>query len=160
MFDNEVSYSNSYKGFSFRESCTNSGSLNYCGGLGDTRAAGSFHNTQPSSSPFTVLTSDKEVHTFSTSGIGYEHLEATGTGSFVSISQDIGQYYTSIAECNTLTNALPRTNTTSDSGSGREDGDYTGELLPVGDMLLPMLALACAYILTKIFRNRKISKAL
>jgi hypothetical protein len=27
-------------------------------------------------------------------------------------------------------------------------------------MLLPMLAMACVYILTKIFRNRKISKAL
>ena len=146
MFEDEVSYSNSYKGFSFRESYTNSGSQNT--------------HANASNSPFTVLTSDKEVHSFSTSGIGYEHLEATGTGSFVSISQDIGQYYTSIAECNTLTNALPRTNTTSDSGSGREDGDYTGELLPVGDMLLPMLAMACAYILTKIFRNRKISKAL
>ncbi len=52
MFDNEVSYSNSYKGFSFRESCTNSGSLNT--------------HADASNSPFTVLTSDKEVHSFST----------------------------------------------------------------------------------------------
>jgi hypothetical protein len=36
-------------------------------------------------------------------------------------------------------------------------GDST---VPVGDMLLPLLAMAAAYIIVKLFRNRKTSQAL
>ena len=41
----------------------------------------------------------------------------------------------------------------------QQEGDATGEV-PVGDMLLPLLAMAAAYIIVKLFRNRKTSQAL
>ena len=44
----------------------------------------------------------------------------------------------------------------SDRGPGT---DATGEV-PIGDMLLPLLAMAAAYIIVKLFRNRKTSQAL
>lgn len=58
--------------------------------------------------------------------------------------------------------------TSSGSGGGRpglpntgeETPPATGELVPVGDMLLPMLAMAVVYVVVKFFRKRKISKAL
>ena len=37
--------------------------------------------------------------------------------------------------------------------------DATGEV-PMGDMLLPLLAMAAAYIIVKLFRNSKTSQAL
>ncbi len=44
--------------------------------------------------------------------------------------------------------------------SGRGPGtEATGEV-PIGDMLLPLLAMAAAYIIVKLFRNRKTSQAL
>ena len=39
------------------------------------------------------------------------------------------------------------------------EGDATGEM-PVGDMLLPLLVMTLAYIIVKLFRNRKTSQAL
>lgn len=36
----------------------------------------------------------------------------------------------------------------------------TGSLLPVGDMLIPMLLIALGYVVVKLFRNRKTSQAL
>ena len=147
MFDNEVSYSNSYKGFSFRESCTNSGSLNYYGGPGDTRAAGSFHNTQPSSSPFTVLTSDKEVHSFSTATYDSDNWNAystTGTSSFVDIHQQVSQSVTS--------SILPQMRAgiqfpdSTQGGyvppTGQTDPEFAS---PIGEPLLPIFLLACLY---------------
>jgi hypothetical protein len=40
---------------------------------------------------------------------------------------------------------------------GNAVGDNT---VPVGDMLLPLLAMVAAYIIIKLFRNRKTSQAL
>ena len=47
----------------------------------------------------------------------------------------------------------PRRN---DRGPGT---DATGEV-PIGDILLPLLAMTAAYIIIKLFRNRKTSQAL
>lgn len=41
----------------------------------------------------------------------------------------------------------------------KQEGDATGEM-PVGDMLLPLLVMTLAYIIVKLFRNRKTSQAL
>lgn len=41
----------------------------------------------------------------------------------------------------------------------KQEGDATGEM-PVGDMLLPFLVMTLAYIIVKLFRNRKTSQAL
>ena len=137
MVDNEVTYSYSYLGLQSSPKTT-SGTL------------------------FTVRTSDQELQSFSSGGIGgYSHLSPSGTGSFVTISREVGSFYVTSPNTVDYGTIMSLTSTSeSSSASGREDGDYTGELLPVGDMLLPMLAMACVYILTKIFRNRKISKAL
>ena len=40
-----------------------------------------------------------------------------------------------------------------------QEGPVTGDQ-PLGDMLLPLLAMAAAYIIVKLFRNRKTSQAL
>lgn len=57
------------------------------------------------------------------------------------------------------------TDAQSGAGGGREDKPGTpmtptGQLQPVGDMLLPMLVMTVAYIVIKIFRNYKTYKAL
>lgn len=41
----------------------------------------------------------------------------------------------------------------------QQEGDATGEV-PVGDMLLPLLAMSIAYIIIKLFRNHKTSNTL
>jgi hypothetical protein len=46
------------------------------------------------------------------------------------------------------------------TGGNGETPPATGQLLPVGDMLLPMLVIALGYIVVKLFRNRKTSQAL
>ncbi len=134
MFDNEVSYSSSYKGFSFEESYTNSGSFN--------------HNPYSSSSPFTVLTSSKDVHSFSTANASYDDwnaYSATGTVSFVAIHQDVN--------ATIVANFLPQMRAggiqfpdSTQSGyvppTGQTDPEYAS---PVGDPLFPILLLACLY---------------
>ena len=45
------------------------------------------------------------------------------------------------------------------TGNG-ETPPATGELLPLGDMIIPMLVIALGYIIVKLFRNRKTSQAL
>lgn len=48
-----------------------------------------------------------------------------------------------------------RPNTPGGSATGQEEFGS-----PVGDMLLPLLAMAAAYMIIKLFRNRKTSQAL
>ena len=133
MFDNEESYSNSYKGFSFRESYTKSGSLNY--------------HSHPSNSPFSVLTSSKEVHSFSTANASYDDWNAysvTGTGSFVSIHQDVNA--TIVANFQPQMRAGIQFPDSTSSGyvppTGQTDPEFAS---PIGDPLFPILLLACLY---------------
>lgn len=45
-------------------------------------------------------------------------------------------------------------------GSNIPESELPTGVVPVGDMLLPMLAMALIYVISKIFRNRKTSQAL
>lgn len=79
------------------------------------------------------------------------------TTSFTSIHQEVDQE---------LSNPQWTADVTSGPRRSREetpDGSATGQLnpgSPVGDMLLPLLAMAAAYIIVKLFRNRKTSQTL
>ena len=84
---------------------------------------------------------------------------ATGkTTSFTAIHQEVAQ---------DLSDQQWTAEITSGPRRSREDetpdGSATGQLnpgSPMGDMLLPLLAMAAAYIIVKLFRNRKTSQAL
>lgn len=82
------------------------------------------------------------------------------TASFTAIHSDVSGLQSPLIP-------QPRlyTDAQSGAGGGREDKPGTpmtptGQLQPVGDMLLPMLVMTVAYIVIKIFRNYKTYKAL
>ena len=133
MFDNEVSYSNSYKGFSFRESYTNSGSQNT--------------HANASNSPFTVLTSDKEVRSFSTANTSlgdWNAYSTSGTSSFVDIHQQVSQSVASSFMPQMRASILFPDSTQGGyvPPTGQTDPEYAS---PIGDPLFPILLLACLY---------------
>ena len=104
---------------------------------------------------------------------GWSSLSTTKTASFSSIQQDVIQtvtyspghtykaYNPAELAAQTLYTEQPsdprRTNGRGDNPGGNAVGDAT---IPVGDMLLPLLTMAAAYIIVKLFRNRKTSQAL
>ncbi len=99
---------------------------------------------------------------------GWNSLSVTRTTSFSTIQKEVissvsidnkptYQAFTPIespAEFLYTEHSGPRRS--SDRGPGTE---ATGEV-PIGDMLSPLLAMAAAYIIVKLFRNRKTSQAL
>ena len=79
---------------------------------------------------------------------------ATGkTTSFTSIHQEVAQDLSDQQWTAEITSGPRR------ARGEQQEGDATGEV-PVGDMLLPLLAMSIAYIIIKLFRNRKTSQAL
>ena len=79
---------------------------------------------------------------------------ATGkTTSFTSIHQEIAQELNNPQWTAEITSGPRR------ARGEQQEGDATGEV-PVGDMLLPFLVMTLAYIIVKLFRNRKTSQAL
>lgn len=81
---------------------------------------------------------------------------ATGkTTSFTSIHQEVAQELSNPQWTAEITSGPRRSR--GENPGGNAVGDNT---VPVGDMLLPLLAMAAAYIIVKLFRNRKISQAL
>lgn len=79
---------------------------------------------------------------------------ATGkTTSFTSIHQEIAQQLSNPQWTSEITSGPRR------ARGEQQEGDATGEV-PVGDMLLPLLVMTLAYIIVKLFRNRKTSQAL
>ena len=92
---------------------------------------------------------------------GWSSLSAKRTTSFSSIHQEVSQTisYSPIQ-------AYTTSPTNEGSGEGGRPGDigggYTGEIIPepIGDMLLPLLAMAAAYMIVKLFRNHKTSHTL
>lgn len=79
---------------------------------------------------------------------------ATGkTTSFTSIHQEVAQDLSDQQWTAEITSGPRR------ARGEQQEGDATGEV-PVGDMLLPLVAMAAAYIIVKLFRNRKTSQAL
>ena len=78
---------------------------------------------------------------------------ATGkTTSFTSIHQEVAQDLSDQQWTAEITSGPRR------ARGEQQEGDATGEV-PVGDMLLPLLAMSIAYIVIKLFRNRKTSQA-
>jgi hypothetical protein len=75
-----------------------------------------------------------------------------GTTSFMAIHSEV-------SESVTVQSAQPTIVHQRSSGRG-PGGNSSGMLTPAGDMLLPMLAMACAYVIFKLFRNRKTSQTL
>lgn len=75
------------------------------------------------------------------------------TTSFTSIHQEVAQELSNPQWISEVTSGPRR------ARGEQQEGDATGEV-PVGDMLLPLLAMSIAYIIIKLFRNRKTSQAL
>ena len=104
---------------------------------------------------------------------GWSSLSTTKTASFSSIQQDVIQtvtyspghtykaYNPAEEAAQTLYTEQPngprRTNGRGDNPGGNPVGDAT---IPVGDMLLPLLTMAAAYMIVKLFRNHKTSHTL
>ena len=75
-----------------------------------------------------------------------------GTTSFMAIHSEV-------SESVTFQSTQPNIVQQRSSGRG-PGGNSSGMLTPAGDMLLPMLAMACVYMIFKLFRNRKTSQTL
>ena len=127
--------------------------------------------------PLHTISSTANMQVFGTTGAasatlstgGWSSLSTTKTASFSAIQKEVVQtvtyspghtykaYNPAEAASQTLYTEQPHgPRRSNDRGPGTE---ATGEV-PMGDMLLPLLAMAAAYIIVKLFRNRKISQAL
>ena len=122
------------------------------------------YNTNPYSNPGVQSGFDRG---FSSSTGGWNSLSVKRTASFSAIQEETFTEvsYTpgaSYAPYNPAEQGIFYTRRNS-----REDevpeGDATGQLpegSPIGDMLLPLLAMAAIYVFVKFFRNRKTSTTL
>lgn len=96
---------------------------------------------------------------FGSNELGLSSYSVKRTTSFADIHQEIAQsvsYVYSSTPANETGGSRPGVPTT---GNG-DTPPPTGELLPIGDMLIPMLVIALGYVVVKLFRNRKTSQAL
>ena len=102
---------------------------------------------------------------------GWNSLSTTKTASFSAIQKEINQAVTyspghTYKAYNPAEAATQSLFTEQPHGPRRSRGENPGgnavgdNTVPVGNMLLPLLAMAAAYIIVKLFRNRKISQAL
>lgn len=132
-------------------------------------------------SVISIRTSDAKVQSVSSSGIqgghytprstvyhhdannnaSWNHItlpvaNVTGkTTSFTSIHQEVAQDLSNQQWTAEITSGPRRSR--GENPGGAAVGDNT---VPAGDMLLPLLTMAAAYIIVKLFRNRKTSQAL
>lgn len=110
-----------------------------------------------SKSLFSTKLSDKSFRSISSTGEFVSPYSVKGTISFASIHRDI-------TAANAVNISLMNSNSSGGTSPSRPGvptgGPATGQLVPVGDMLLPMLVIALGYIVVKLFRNRKTSQAL
>ena len=119
--------------------------------------------------PLHTTSSNTNMQTFGSSGAfgssvstgGWSSLSAKRTTSFSSIHNEVSQY---ISYSPIQTYSVMATTDASDSSTGRGDnpgGNSVGDAsVPAGDMLLPLLLMAAAYIVVKLFRNHKTSQIL
>lgn len=90
---------------------------------------------------YSALKSNKTLSNISAGSVASAYSSVRGN----SVSSDNNNTYNQ----NALTTFAPFS-TTRDAGSGRGDsGPATGQLLPLGDMLLPMLSMALVYAIFK-----------
>ena len=127
--------------------------------------------------PLHTISSTANMQVFGTTGAasatpstgGWSSLSTTKTASFATIQNETHQavtyspghtykaYNPAEAAAQALYTEQPQgPRRSNDRGPGT---DATGEV-PMGDMLLPLLAMAAAYIIVKLFRNSKTSQAL
>ena len=129
--------------------------------------------------PLNTISSTANIQVFGTTGPasatpstgGWSSLSTTKTASFSSIQNEViqtvtyspGHTYKAYNPAEAATQSLF---TEQPHGPRRSRGENPGgpavgdASVPAGDMLLPLLAMAAAYIIVKLFRNRKISQAL
>lgn len=129
--------------------------------------------------PIHSISSTANIQVFGTTGPasatpstgGWNSLSTTKTASFSTIQKEINQAVTyspghTYKAYNPVKVATQALYTEQPQGPRRSRGENPGgnavgdNTVPVGDMLLPLLAMAAAYIIVKVFRNRKISQAL
>lgn len=129
--------------------------------------------------PLHTISSTANIQVFGTTGPasatlstgGWSSLSTTKTASFSSIQNEVIQTVTyspghTYKAYNPAEEAAQTLYTEQPNGPRRSRGENPGgnavgdNTVPVGDMLLPLLAMAAAYIIVKLFRNRKISQAL
>lgn len=102
---------------------------------------------------------------------GWNSLSTTKTASFSTIQKEVSQAVTyspghTYKAYNPVEVATQALYTEQPQGPRRSRGENPGgnavgdNTVPVGDMLLPLLAMTAAYIIVKLFRNRKTSQAL
>ena len=127
--------------------------------------------------PLHTVSSTANMQVFGTTGAasatpstgGWSSLSTTKNASFSAIQKEViqtvsyspGHTYKAYNPAEAATQSLfteqphgPRR-----SRGDQQEGPATGEV-PMGDILLPVLAMAAAYIIIKLFRNRKTSQAL
>lgn len=127
--------------------------------------------------PLHTISSTANIQVFGTTGPasatlstgGWSSLSTTKTASFSTIQKEVSLSVTSSpghtykaynpAEAATQSLFTEQPHGPRRSRGEEQGGPVTGEV-PVGDMLLPLLAMAAAYIIVKLFRNRKTSQAL
>lgn len=118
---------------------------------------------------YSVISSRSADRTFTsfgatTAGGAGSSYSVKRTASFIDISSEIIEGYSIVP-------AISLYDTGEASSSGRpgipipgggtgENPPPTGQLMPVGDMILPMLVIALGYVVVRFFRNRKTSQAL
>ena len=129
--------------------------------------------------PLHTVSSTANMQVFGTTGAasasastgGWSSLSTTKTASFSAIQQEVIQTVTyspghTFKAYNPAEEAAQSLYIEQPHGPRRSRGENPGgnavgdNTVPVGDMLLPVLAMAAAYIIIKLFRNRKTSQAL
>lgn len=127
--------------------------------------------------PLHTISSTANIQVFGTTGPasatpftgGWNSLSTTKTASFSAIQKEVVQTVTyspghtykayNPAEAASQTLYTEQPHGPRRARGEQQEGDATGEV-PVGDMLLPLLVMTLAYIIVKLFRNRKTSQAL
>ena len=129
--------------------------------------------------PLHTISSTANMQVFGTTGAasatpstgGWSSLSTTKTASFSAIQKEVSLSVTSspghtYKAYNPAEEAAQTLYTEQPNGPRRTngrgdviDGPAVGQV-PVGDMLLPLLAMAAAYIFVKLFRNHQTSQAL
>jgi hypothetical protein len=132
--------------------------------------------------PLHTISSTANIQVFGTTGAasatpstgGWSSLSTTKTASFSTIQKEVvqtvayspGHTYKAYNPAEAAAQTLYTEQPNGPRRSREEEtpaGSSTGQLYPVspvGDMLLPLLAMAAAYIIVKLFRNRKTSQTL
>ena len=129
--------------------------------------------------PLHTISSTANIQVFGTTGPasatlstgGWSSLSTTKTASFSAIQKEVSLSVTSspghtYKAYNPAEEAAQTLYTEQPNGPRRSRGENPGgnavgdNTVPVGNMLLPLLAMAAIYIFVKLFRNRKTSQAL